>query len=457
MENKKQYCILCGAENNLTAKFCCKCGESLNQKDDNLQTYAKEKVKDKVTDEIKSKATDSLLDMLKKFLNSKAYGIILSLSVVAGATGMMAGGSGVKEFSNNVPGMFKDGTIYAMNLSGMENLGVYGGIGIYPIRDSAGNISMIYLAGTTHFSMYTDLAVTGSNGKKLISERIQEDERGARQFCYVVEDLNANIEIVPKAVDGSDTYDGKSEIILGTDYGIRKLSEYGKEQLEKVTEYHDNGNLKYQYFITHTIYADKGDVYGNHEMHYDELGRLVLETEDNSVETRRHEVTYYDNGDILKLRRENNLQTSEWLEDANGNCLRRVTYLNPGEIGYTDEYTYYENGQLKTESQYGRGSVAEDMLSSYYEYYEDGSKKLTQSFTDNGNVYSESVYNQDGTGQAFKYTYNSDGTRYADTVYDFYVNEHGNQMITKETLYRADGSVWHMYTYDDNGNRVLVE
>ena len=457
MENKKQYCILCGAENNLTAKFCCKCGESLNQKDDNLQTYAKEKVKDKVTDEIKSKATDSLLDMLKKFLNSKAYGIILSLSVVAGATGMMAGGSGVKEFSNNVPGMFKDGTIYAMNLSGMENLGIYGGIGIYPIRDSAGNISMIYLAGTTHFSMYTDLAVTSSNGKKLISERIQEDERGARQFCYVVEDLNANIEIVPKAVDGSDTYDGKSEIILGTDYGIRKLSEYGKEQLEKVTEYHDNGNLKYQYFITHTIYADKGDVYGNHEMHYDELGRLVLETEDNSVETRRHEVTYYDNGDILKLRWENDLQTSEWLEDANGNCLRRVTYLSPGEIGYTDEYTYYENGQLKTESQYGRGSVAEDMLSSYYEYYEDGSKKLTQSFSDNGNVYSESVYNQDGTGQAFKYTYNSDGTRYADTVYDFYVNEHGNQMITKETLYRADGSVWHMYTYDDNGNRMLAE
>ena len=37
MENKKQYCILCGAENNLTAKFCCKCGESLDQKDDDFQ------------------------------------------------------------------------------------------------------------------------------------------------------------------------------------------------------------------------------------------------------------------------------------------------------------------------------------------------------------------------------------------------------------------------------------
>ena len=95
----------------------------MDQKDDDFQTYAKEKVKDKVTGEIKGKATDGLLDMLKKFLNSKAYGIILSLSVVAGATGVLAGGSGVKEFSNNVPGMFKDGTIYAMNLSGMESGG----------------------------------------------------------------------------------------------------------------------------------------------------------------------------------------------------------------------------------------------------------------------------------------------------------------------------------------------
>ena len=457
MENKKQYCILCGAENNLTAKFCCKCGESLDQKDDDLQTYAKEKVKDKVTDEIKGKATDGLLDMLKKFLNSKAYGIILSLSVVAGATGVLAGGSGVEEFSNNVPGMFKDGTVYAMNLSGMENLEYFGGVGIYPIRDSDGDICMYYLAGTTHFSMYTDLTVTGSDGKNLIKERIQEDDRGARQFCYVVEDLNATVEIVPKAVDGSDTYDGRAEVILGTDYGIRKASEYGAEQLEKVVEYHDNGNLKYQYFITHTIYADEGDVYGDHEMHYDEQGRLVLETTENSVETSRQEITYYDNGDILKLNWENGLQSGEWLEDANGNCLRRVTYLDPGELGYTDEYTYYDNGQVKTESNYGRGSVPEDQLSYYTEYYEDGSKKLYQYYSDNGTVYTESIYNEDGTGQSFKYTYNSDGTRYADTVYDFYTNEYGNQMTTTETLYNADGSVWHLYTYDETGNRTLVE
>ena len=458
MENKKQYCILCGAENNLTAKFCCKCGQSMDQKDDDFQNYAKEKVKDKVTGEIKGKATDGLLDMLKKFLNSKAYGIILSLSVVAGATGVLAGGSGVKEFSNNVPGMFKDGTIYAMNLSGMENLGTYGGIGIYPVRDSSGNVSMIYLAGTTHFSMYTDLTVTGSNGKNIINERIQEDERGARQFCYVVEDLNASVEIVPQAVDGSDIYGGKTEIILGTDYGIRKASEYGLERLEKVEEYHDNGNMKYQYFITYKIYADEGGVYGDHEIHYDELGREVLNTQvEKGVEISRKETTYYENGDKSSIGYKDGLIASEWKEDKNGNCLRCVTYLDPGEIGYTDEYTYYDNGQVKTESNYGRGSVPEDQLSYYSEYYEDGSKKLYQFYSDNGTVYTESIYNEDGTGQAFKYTYNSDGSRYADTVYDFYTNEYGNTINTRESSYWADGTVRHQYIYDENGDRILVE
>ncbi len=456
MEDKKQYCILCGAENNLTDKFCHKCGESLDQTDDELQTYAKEKIKGKVKDEVKGKATEGLLDLLKKFLNSKAYGIILSLSVVAGATGMLAGGGSVKEFSNNVPGMFKDGTVYGMNFSGQQTLGSFGGISIYPGYGTDGNISVIYLAGSTHFSMYTDLTVTSSAGKQLIKERIQEDERGRRQFCYVVEDLNASVEIVPKAVDGSDTYDGKAEILLGTGYGIRKYSEY-EEDLIKAVEYHDSGIMKYQWFKTHTIYADIGDVYGFHEIFYDELGRITLETEENIKEKQRAEYTYYENGDVLSLRWENDLPTSEWLEDANGNCLRRVVYLDPGVKGYTDEYTYYENGQVKSESNYGRGGAAEDMLSSYYEFYEDGSRKLAQTFYDDGTVYSESIYNEDGTGQTFQYEYNSDGTRYAYIVYEFYVDENNNQKITKETSYWGDGSVNHIYIYDESGNRILAE
>ena len=48
MENKKVYCILCGAENDERAKFCTKCGQPMEQKDDDLQTYAKEKIKDKI-------------------------------------------------------------------------------------------------------------------------------------------------------------------------------------------------------------------------------------------------------------------------------------------------------------------------------------------------------------------------------------------------------------------------
>ncbi len=457
MENKKQYCILCGAENNMTDKFCHKCGESLNQKDDDLQEYAKEKIKDKVTGDLKDKATNTFLDWLKKFLNSKAYGIILSLSVVAGATSVLAGGvSGVKEFSNNVPGMFKDGTVYAVNLSGMECLETFGGVGIYPVYDTSGDISLIYLAGSTHFSMYTDLKVTGSGGKVLIDERIQEDERGARQFCYVVEDLNASVEIVPKAVDGSDMYDGKAEIVLGTDYGIRKYSEYGKENLEKVVEYHDNGNLKYQYFLSLTIYADEGYVYGDHEIYYDELGRETLNTlVEKGVEVNRTETTYKANGGMTRIIYVDGLIGSEWEEDANGNCLKEVVYLDPGVIGYTDVYTYYDDGTRCTATYYGRGGSPEDGISMYEEYYPDGSKKLYQSFTDEGMLESETIYNQDGTGKSFVYSYDYDpSARYVSREYSFYLDQYGNSVYTKEIHYNSDGSVRTEYDYDENGNRI---
>lgn len=457
MENKKQYCILCGAENNLTDKFCHKCGESLEQKDDDLQTYAKEKIKDKVTGDLKDKATDTFFDWLKKFLNSKAYGIILSLSVVAGATSVLAGGaSGVKEFSNNVPGMFKDGTVYAVNLSGMERLESFGGVGIYPVYDANDNISLIYLAGTTHFSMYTDLTVTGSNGKELINERIQEDESGARQFCYVVEDLNATVEIVPKAVDGSDIYDGKAEVVLGTDYGIRKYSQYGKTDLEKVVEYHDNGNVKYQYFLSLTIYVDEGNVYGDHEIYYDELGRETLNTQtEKGVEVNRTETTYKENGNIAIIRYENGLIDSEWEEDANGNCLKNVVYIEPGVLGYTDVYTYYDDGTRCTATYYGRRGSPEDAISMYEEYYPDGSKKLYQSYTDEGMLESESIYNQDGTGKAFVYSSGyEEADRYVSREYSFYVDQYGNSVYTKEIHYKADGSISQVYDYDENGNRI---
>lgn len=453
MENNKQYCILCGAENNLTDKFCHKCGESLEQKDDDLQNYAKEKIKEKVTDEVKGKATEGLLDMLKKFLNSKAYGIILSLSVVAGVGGMLIGGSGVKEFSNSVPGMFSDGQVYGMNFSGQENLFYYR-MTAYPGYDESGNMSIVYLDGQTRSDGgYTDLKVTGSDGKTIIDKRIMSESGISEKFCYAVDDMGATIEIRPEKTDETDGY---LTVQLGTAKGMRLYQEYEAGDLVKMLEYYDSGIMKYQYFKTLTVYAQEGNIFGKKESFYDELGRLTLEESVNSVESDRAEFTYYENGDVLILRWENGLQSSEWLEDANGNCLKRVTYLDPGVIGYTDVYTYYDNGQVKTESQYGRGSVAEDALSAYYEYYEDGSNKLSQTYSNDGTVYAETIYNVDGTGQSFKYTYNSDGTRYADTVYDFYTNEHGNRLNSKETVYNADGSVRYAYIYDENGNRTLV-
>ncbi len=441
MENKKQFCILCGAENNLTDKFCHKCGESLDQKDDDLQVYAEEKIKDKVKDELQDKATDTFLDLLKKFLNSKAYGVLLSLSIVASTAGVLVGGAGgVNEFSNNVSGMFIDGSVYGMNFSGQEALVYTGNIGIYPGYDANGDIFAMYIAGNTHFSVYTDLTVTGSDGKTLIDRRIQEDESGRRNFCYVVDDLNATVEINPGYVSG-EVYETTAEVLLGTDYGIRKFTQYNLDKVSQIQEYYDNGTLKYQYYMTYVYYADIGGVYGDAENFYDEKGRLTLETSENVKESQRTEYTYYDNGDMLQVRQENGLTDLEVLTDINGNVLREVIYLDPGEIGYTVEYTYYDNGQEKSIATYGLQDSPEDMLCRYEEFYEDGSQKLYQDYSSDGTLYMESVYDRQGSGQSFKYRYNSDGSRYAYSVYDFYTDEYGNRVLTKETTYNRDGSV----------------
>lgn len=91
MENKKQFCILCGAENKIQDRFCHSCGQPLEQTDDELQEYVTGKVKEKTKEKVKEKATDTFLEWLKKLLNSKAYGIILSLSIVVSGFNMMVG------------------------------------------------------------------------------------------------------------------------------------------------------------------------------------------------------------------------------------------------------------------------------------------------------------------------------------------------------------------------------
>ena len=59
MENKKQFCILCGAENKIQDRFCHSCGQPLEQTDDELKEYVTGKVKEKTKEKAKEKAEEN--------------------------------------------------------------------------------------------------------------------------------------------------------------------------------------------------------------------------------------------------------------------------------------------------------------------------------------------------------------------------------------------------------------
>ena len=473
MENNKIYCILCGSENKSTDKFCRKCGEKLDQKDDSLQTYAKEKIKDKVTGDIKDKATDSLLDMLKKFLNSKAYGVILSLSIVAASAGMLVGGDGIKEFSQEVPGMFKDGQIYAWSFNYDDAL-FHAGVSGYPGYDENGNIDKIYLAGEAHFSQYIDLKVTGSNGKTLINEKIEYDENAStNRYCYVIKDLGATITSDPEAVDGSNTYDDNYYIELGTAHGVKKFESHRSGRLERVEEYHDNGIIAYQYW-------DRGNdinpLTGNNEISYgesftDENGRLITSVTmiGDYIETKSSYTYTGDVTTVVYTRENDRITTGYYEKDSQDRTLKQIHYDSEGNKMYTDAFEYYPSGQTKSHSMYGLVDDSEDTLSRYEEYYENGKTKLSQNYY-NGRLGEESVYNEDGSGTFTSYGYSATADKhYVGEYAEFTVDENGNHIVSMD-ITTFSGSADVMYkteynrregtavktgyntTFDENGN-----
>lgn len=468
MENNKQYCILCGAENKLTDKFCHKCGESLDQKDEELKDYAVDKVKEKVKETVEEKATDTFLDMLKKFLNSKAYGILLSLSIVAGVGGILVGGDGIKEFSKDVPGMFKDGKIYAWSFNYDDAL-FHAGVSGYPGYDENGNVDKVYLAGEIHFSQYIDLKVIGSNGRTLIDEKIEHDDNAdTNRYCYVVQDMGAVIESDPEAVDGSDTYDQRYVVELGTAKGIRRIEEYKDDILQQATEYYDNGNMKYQYWLSYNNSID-GEYYYDSESFYDEEGRITLShAVYEGTEQSRTEYTYSDDGSVWIIYYSNGVIVGQHEKDAQDRTLTNIIYQDDGTYMYKETFEYYPSGALKSEAAYGIAGDEQDVLSDYTEYYENGDRKLYQDYS-SGYLYIETVWNEDGTGTSTQYGHTDDGVVYISGYSEFVYDEYNNTMPTKE-IDAFNGSSDVMYetvfdheagtavrtgyttTSDDNGN-----
>ena len=76
------YCTHCGAANKKSAVVCIDCEKKVITKYRPFYDFLKKRIKDEAT----GKITDSLFSLIKKFLFSHAYGVLISVSIVASVT-----------------------------------------------------------------------------------------------------------------------------------------------------------------------------------------------------------------------------------------------------------------------------------------------------------------------------------------------------------------------------------
>lgn len=97
MEEKK-YCIFCGAENDADADVCCWCGKSMHEKDHLLKEYLYKKTKGR----LKGKLEDSFLSVLKNWIFSHLYGLVVTVSLIAAVVFRITASAAVPEYVRTV-------------------------------------------------------------------------------------------------------------------------------------------------------------------------------------------------------------------------------------------------------------------------------------------------------------------------------------------------------------------
>lgn len=457
MENNKKYCILCGAENNVADKFCNKCGESLDQKDDELKDYAVEKVKDKVKETVEEKATDTFLDLLKKFLNSKAYGIILSLSIIAAAGNMLVGGNKVKEFSNNIPGMFVDGSIYGVTFDSTEIL-IEHGFNIYGKRDASGNIYMLYLDGSTSYYADYYIKVTGSDGKILRQDELphyDSQTENSQNYTIAIEDLYCTIEL--KYNHLTENRVNVCTVQMNGPVGIKSVIEYENDVLFLNQEFYDTGVEKYFYRVNGYLTLENGEKeYSTEETFYDENGEILkfISMSGDTVVSSNVREDYADGS--YKYTEENNGQLNHvYVYNLQDEIIEECKYTN-GVFFFKKTFEYYETGEMLSESYY---SGETDLYPTTVKYYNvDGSvKQEIRYYTDKGTIKSDTVYDGNGAAVSKEYYYDNgnisklsnlqqrdDGVYNAVKIISY--DKDGN--ITRETEYDLYGEILSDAIYD---------
>ena len=79
MNEDVQYCTYCGSINKKNAVECVSCQKNIHMKYRPFYDFLKKHIKD----ELSGKITDSVFSIIKKFLLSHAYGVAISVSIVA--------------------------------------------------------------------------------------------------------------------------------------------------------------------------------------------------------------------------------------------------------------------------------------------------------------------------------------------------------------------------------------
>lgn len=74
----KIYCVFCGTENKVEDKKCSKCKKELNP----LEHPFKDYIYNHIKDDLKGKATDSIISLLKNFIKSHLYGSLMTAAII---------------------------------------------------------------------------------------------------------------------------------------------------------------------------------------------------------------------------------------------------------------------------------------------------------------------------------------------------------------------------------------
>ena len=386
MENKNVYCILCGAENNPQAKFCTKCGQPMEQKDNDIATYLSDKAKEKVKESVTDKAQNAFLALLEKFVNSYLYGVVLSISIVMAATAVFAGGgsSDITEFDNSNLMFEPNMEVIRIDTDLMRlSTSYYYGVAYDENQNIIGSYVCENWPGQYDYSPY-QVRIYDENDN-LIADETDMDEQ---MRCIPLKNLNCRVEISEPYMD----YIQRTVTTFYPTGEVKNQATYDGEDNMHNTIYYESGRVKEE---SNTVKTDPGDIKFD-SITYNENGDAIgYYSEINGKPDRRREIVYGTNYEYTYMYDYDEsgaeFMTNQYVieYDKNGREIKRG-WLNadgsPDEISYM---TYYDSGAIKTSDTYSG-----ERLTHHTEYAEDGSKIVY--YYSEGKVYNIMYYDANG-------------------------------------------------------------